>query len=213
MHMHCAHTKSKEDISNTSKNLFISLIFNAVLSFFERITFLWGGSMPVNAAYLHDLADAVGALILLVLVRGAYKAPYLWNVADFLGGIFMITATSTALIGGVNHMRHPETIKTDGLILLATFNFCLNAVLAMKLKEGKSGAEKQSALHFMQDAAMAGAMLLTWTISSVFGFGQGPLLDAFIAVLISGIILVMTTWQFLKTIKDVFGGVVIHPEE
>ena len=213
MHMHCAHTQSEEDVSATLKNLLISLLFNGALSLFERITFLWGGSIPVEAAYLHDLADAGGALILLVLARGACKAPYLWNVADFLGGVFMITASAMALTHGIDHMRHPVAIKTDGLILLAITNFCANAVLAIRLKEGRSGAEKQSALHFMQDAAMAGAMLLTWTISSAFGFGQAPLLDAFIAVLISGIILAMATLQFLNTIKKIFDGMSNHPEE
>ena len=213
MHMHCAHIQSEEDVSATLKNLLISLLFNGALSLFERITFLWGGSIPVEAAYLHDLADAGGALVLLVLARGACKAPYLWNVADFLGGVFMIAAASVALIDGVAHMRNPIAIKTDGLIGLAMLNFCANAVLAMRLNKGKTSAEKQSALHFMQDAAMAGAMLLTWTISSAFGFGQAPLLDAFIAVLISGIILSMATWQFLKTIKKIFDGIPIHPEE
>ena len=211
MHAH-HHGHCEADMKETFNNLLLSAFFNGFLALFEWIAFTWSGSMPVNAAYLHDLADFVAAAILVVLVRAAYKAPYLWRVSDLLAGLFMIGATSFALWHSLEHMQNPQPIKTDGLAWLAAINFCANGVLALRMNTGKSGAEKAAALHFLQDAAGAGAILLTWFISSIIQFGERTFFDALIATWIAGTMLVIALLQIGTTIKDSLEDAPTHSE-
>lgn len=194
VHVH-AHGSSDEELKKKFLNIVFATAGNGLLAIVEWAAFKWTQSMPLNAAYLHDAADLGECLVILLLMKGAQKAPYLEKVAGIAGGLLMAWASSKALMHGLEHMRNPQAIKTDILFLFAVFNFCVNAWMALILNKGKTDLEKISSLHFFQDAAVSAAMLLAWGISLIINARDAALLDAFIAWEISGALLVIAIWR------------------
>ncbi len=193
-HAH-VHGSPDEELKRRSLNILLAAACNGILAIAEWLAFEWTQSMPLNAAYLHDAADFGECLVFLLLMKGAQKAPYLEKVAEIAGGLLMAYASGKAFMHGLEHMKNPQTVKTDLLMVLAVFNFCVNAGMAVILNKGSTDLEKIWSLHFIQDAAISAAMLLAWGVSFIINPRDAALLDAFIAWEISGALFLVAVWR------------------
>ncbi len=176
------HNYSDNEISAIRLNLVIATLGNGILSLAERFAFLWTDSMPVNAASLHDFADCGASLALLLIVAYARKKERAWDYAALASNMLVIVTSYVAGAQALRRTHDPHEIAMHGVWMLAAINLAANYWMARRLGKGLSEAEKASSLHFWEDAASAGMILV---ISAIPVSAARNSIDAWLAVLIS----------------------------
>jgi cation diffusion facilitator family transporter len=182
--------------------LFISLAGLGVTAVIQAVVVVLSGSVALLGDTLHNFADALTALPLLVAFTLARRPPtkrytYGYGRAEDLGGIFVIAmiALSSALAAyeAIERLIHPRTVTHLWVVAAAAVvGFCGNELVARyRMRVGRqigSAALVADGLHARTDGFTSLAVLLG-AGGAALGWKQAdPIIGLVITVAILGVL-------------------------
>ncbi len=154
--------------------LLVSLAVLALTALVQAVVVAWSGSVALLGDTLHNVADALTAVPLLIAFRLAGRAPtkrytYGYGRAEDLGGLFVVAmiALSSVVVGyeAIDRLVHPRGVSHLWAVAAAALvGFCGNEFVARyRIQVGRrigSAALVADGLHARTDGFTSLAVLL-----------------------------------------------------
>ena len=190
----------------SDKKILLAFLLNLGFSLFEFIGGLVTGSVAILSDALHDLGDAAGIGVSLLLERKSKRPPddiYTYGYARYsaLGSMFtmlLLLLGSVAVIWNAAHrLATPTPIHYDGMIIFAVVGLAINLVAAIITHGGHSLNQKAVSLHMLEDVlgwavVLIGAIIMRFTDLWILD----PIMSIGVAVFI-GISAIRSLWEVL----------------
>jgi cation diffusion facilitator family transporter len=182
--------------------LLISLAGLALTAALQAVVFIISGSVALLGDTLHNLADALTAVPLLIAFRLARRPPngrytYGYGRAEDIAGLFVIAmiALSTVLVGyeSISRLLHPHTVTNLGWVAAAAvIGFLGNETVAQyRIRVGRrigSAALVADGLHARTDGFTSLAVLLGAAGVAVGWQWADPAVGLLITIAILGVL-------------------------
>lgn len=211
MHDHSHHHHSLEI---NSKNLFITMLLNILITVSEIIGGIISGSLSLISDALHNFTDFIAVLISYISFKlskrpGNVKKTFGYKRAQILAGLFntaILTGTIIYLfIEAIHRIINPINIKASMVILIASFGLLANTLSVFLLKkDSKHNLNVKSAyLHLLTDALSS----LVVIIGAIFiYFFKVTILDPLLTILIGLYVLKESYGVIKETVNILMQG-------
>ena len=195
-HIH-SHTHDHGSVKNIKTAFFLNISFVLI----EIAGGIFTNSVAILSDAIHDLGDSVSLGLAWYLEKlgdreSDSKFNYGYKRFSILGAlvniIVLIVGTVIVVFRAVPRLLNPESVKAEGMIILAIIGIVINGLAVLNVKKGKKLSEKVVSLHLLEDVFGWAAVLI---VSVVLMFADVPILDPILSLLIS-----------LYIVKNVIGG-------
>ena len=173
MHIHLAPEKKAK---KESRNLFITILLNLVISVAEIIGGIFSNSLALISDALHNFSDGIAVMITYIAVRVSKKESNerktfgykrIQILAAFFNSVVLIAICIFLLYEAYERFLNPEPVKSIPMFIVATIGLIANFVGVYLLKgHSKSNINIKAAyLHLIGDtlssvAVIAGGLLI-----------------------------------------------------
>ncbi len=191
---------------NTTKNLSIAFILNAIFVVIELVGGLLTNSIAILSDALHDFGDCLSLAVAWGLQKKAtkerdHKYSYGYKRFSLLGSVFLsgvlLVSSIFIFIEAIKRIMNPEEVNAKGMLWLAIIGVLINGAAAFRLKRGNSLNEHAVFLHIMEDVLGWIAVLI---VSIVMLFVNLPILDPILSISIS----IWVLSNVYKNLRDTF---------
>ena len=211
-HSH-AHSHSHAHEHGSVKNIKTAFLLNIFFVVVEIVGGLLTNSMAILSDAVHDLGDSISLGLAWYLEKlGSKESDNKFNYGykrfSILGALF----NTLVLIGGavfvvykaIPRLLHPESVKAEGMIVLAVVGIIINGLAVLNVKKGHKLSEKVVSLHLLEDVFGWVAVLI---VSIVLIFADIPILDPILSLLISVYIMKNVIGGLIRIVKMLLQGV------
>lgn len=215
------HKKNSHNDCHNYKNknrniLIIVLAMTFVFAFVELFAGLWSGSLALIADFCHMLTDSAALLFALIMANLSLKPANKHfsfghgradTIGAFVNAIFMLGILGFILFEAVQRIIHPEPIKAEGVIIVASIGLVINLIAIYLLKDQHSLNTKSAMIHIAGD--LLGSVATVIAGITIY-YTDLTIIDPLLSIVVSFIILV-PTWRLIKTsIRILMEGVPQH---
>lgn len=193
----------------TEKNILIAFILNLCFSIIELVGGIFTNSMAIMSDAIHDFGDALSIGLSFILEKKSKLKPdnkYTYGYARFsiLGALITTTiltiGSSIVIVGAIERLINPVSIKYDGMIVIAIFGIVINLLAAYFTKKGDSLNQKTVNLHMLED-------VLGWIVvfigSIIIKFTNITMIDSIMSIIVA-IFILINALKYFKEILDLF---------
>lgn len=206
---------NKERKRKIIKTSIIGITINILLSSFKAIIGLLSSSIAIIIDSVNNLTDALSSIITIIGVKLAWKAPdkehpfghgRIEYISALTISILIIYAGFTSLIEGIKRMINPKLPDynkyTIIILIIATITKILLGIYFKKIgKKVKSEALLNSGTDALMDAIISTSTLIGCIAYILFKIS----LEAYLAIIISVIIIKSGITMFKKTLSQILG--------
>ncbi|OQX70746.1 MAG: cation transporter [Candidatus Cloacimonas sp. 4484_275] len=204
------HHHGFDDSTISEKKLFYVTALNVVITIAEIIGGLISGSLALLSDSIHNLSDTISIMLSYFALKIAqrprnehktfgYKRAEI--IAAFINASVLLVISLFLIIEAYKRFRHPEEIKSEIMIIVASIGLIANFVSVFLLEKDshKSLNLKSSYLHLFSDTVssvgvvLGGIAIKIWNI-----FWIDPLITLLISLYIIG-----ETWKIIKKTVDI----------
>ncbi len=193
----------------------ISIIVNILLSVFKAVVGLISNSIAIILDAVNNITDALSSIITIIGTRIASKAPdkehpYGHGRLEYLTATFIaiiiIYAGGTSLIEAIKKIIHPEvpdySMVTIFLLLVAIIT---KIVLGTFVKKKGEQLNSHSLVNSGVDALLDAIISFSTLVAAVVFLSTGVSLEAYLAVIISIIIIRSGIMMIKETTSQILG--------
>lgn len=207
--MHLSLKEKKE-----SKNLFITILLNFVISVAEIIGGLLSNSLALISDALHNFSDGLAVLITYIAVKISRKESTpkktfgykrIQILAALLNAVVLIVISIYLLYEAYHRFMEPEPIKSVPMFIVATIGLIANFVAVYLLRNHKKGNIniRSAYVHLIGDTLSSLAVIIGGVLIFFFEIYW---IDPLITVLISVYIIKETISILLETYNILMQG-------
>ena len=195
------------------KNIKTAFLLNISFVVVEIVGGILTNSMAILSDAIHDLGDSISLGLAWYLEKlGAKKSDSKFNYGykrfSILGALFntlvLIGGTVFVVYRAIPRLLHPESVKAEGMIILAVIGIVINGLAVLNVKKGNKLSEKVVSLHLLEDVFGWVAVLI---VSIVLMFADIPILDPILSLLISVYIAKNVIGGLIRIVKMLLQGV------
>jgi len=193
----------------TEKNILIAFILNLGFGIFEFFGGLFTNSISIISDSIHDIGDAMGIGISLLLEKKSKKRPdnkYTFGyvrysvIGSLITIIILIISSILVIYNAVMRINNPVDINYNGMILFSIVGIIVNYLAVYFTRGGNSLNQKSVNLHMLEDVlgwivVLIGAIIMSFTNISIID----PILSILVALFI-----LKNAISNLKIILDLF---------
>ena len=203
------HAHDHGSVKNIKTAFFLNISFVVV----EIVGGLFTNSMAIISDAIHDLGDSISLGLAWYLEKigdkeSDNKFNYGYKRFSILGALFnilvLIGGTVFVVYKAIPRLLHPESVKAEGMIVLAVVGIIINGIAVLKVKKGNKLSEKVVSLHLLEDVFGWVAVLI---VSVVLMFADVPILDPILSLLISLYIMKNVISGLIRIVKMLLQGV------
>lgn len=200
-HEHSHHNHS------SSRNIGFAFFLNVFFVIIEIIGGIITGSIAILSDAVHDLGDSLALGLSWVLEKHSgkkenYTYTYGYRRLSLMGALFnsliLLVGSGIILFHAIPALFNPGAPDARGMLLFSVFGILVNGIAALKLRGGKSLAEKTVRLHLLEDVLGWAAVFI---VSVVMLFAYLPILDPILSLLITAFILKNVYHNLVQIIK------------
>lgn len=193
-----SHDHDHSHVPQSLRALVLVIILTSVIFFAELIGGLVSGSMALLADAMHMLSDSTGLIIALVAMligrkAASASATYGYRRVEVFAAMINATVVSVISVGiviqAISRLGGGAEINTGLMLLVAGIGFVANGISALVLMRHQHG-----------NLNMRGAFL--HVLSDML---------ASVAVIIAGLVIRYTGWEFADTIASLLIAAIILP--
>jgi cobalt-zinc-cadmium efflux system protein len=186
------------------KNLKTAFFLNLSFTIIEIAGGLFTNSIAILSDALHDLGDtlSIGFSWYFQKLSGksrdqnySYGYRRLSLVAAFVSAVILLTGSLFIVSESVPRLFNPESVKVEGMLLLAAVGVAVNGLAVLRLKKGESSNERVVMLHLLEDVLGWIAVLVG---SVIMYFFKWPVVDPILSIMIAIFIL----WNAVRNIRE-----------
>lgn len=190
-----SHSPAHGSVHGQEKNILLAFSLNLGFALLEFVGGFLTNSVAIISDALHDIGDSVALLFSYYAQRVSEKEPdraftYGYRrfalVSALLNGLILIAGSIFVIKEAVERIQNPETVRPEGMFILALLGIAANSFAAWKLQGGKGLNINIIKYHLLEDILGWVAVLI---VSVVLIFRPWYILDSILSVLISFIIL------------------------
>ncbi|MCF8234278.1 MAG: cation diffusion facilitator family transporter [Bacteroidales bacterium] len=207
--MHLSLKEKKE-----SKNLFITILLNFVITVAEIIGGLLSNSLALISDALHNFSDGLAVLITYIAVKISRKESTpkktfgykrIQILAALLNAVVLIVISIYLLYEAYHRFMEPEPIKSVPMFIVATIGLLANFVAVYLLRKHKKGNIniRSAYVHLIGDTLSSLAVIIGGVLIFFFEIYW---IDPLITVLISVYIIKETISILLETYNILMQG-------
>lgn len=200
MHQH-HHSSSNKTI----KSLWIAFALNLSFTLIEVAGGWWTNSMAILSDAVHDFGDTLAILSAVLLERYSQKPanqryPYGYGryslLAALLTSFVLLLGSVGILYEAVPRLLEPESVNSQGMLVLAVLGLVVNGAAVFQLRGGASMNQRAIMLHLLEDVLGWAAVLIG---ASIIYFTEIWWIDPLLSIGISFYIL----WNAFKNARQV----------
>jgi len=207
------------DYKNKSKAILMTvMIMTLGFAFVELFAGMWSGSLALIADFCHMLTDSAALLFALVMAHLSQKPANkdfsfghgrADTIGAFVNALFMLGIIVFIVFEAVQRILHPEPVKAEGVIIVASIGLVINLIALFLLKDQHSLNTKSAMIHIAGDllgsiATIVAGVAIYYTNMTVID----PILSLIVSLIILG-----PTWTLIKkSIRILMEGVPQHVE-
>ena len=133
------------DHSNT-RNIKIAFFLNFSFALLEIVGGYWTNSLAIISDAIHDLGDSLSLALAWYLENYSkkerdYKFSYGYKRFSLLGALIniliLIVGAVFVLNTAIPRLFHPESTKTEGMIVFAIIGITINSIAVIRLRQSK----------------------------------------------------------------------------
>jgi len=201
------------DHTHTENNIKIAFFLNLAFTLIEIVGGVFTNSLAILSDALHDLGDSLSLGLSWYFHRVSHRKrdnAYSYGYKRFsilgavINSIVLTVGSIYILLEAIPRILNPETVKADGMILLAVIGILANGIAVFRLAQGSSLNEKVVKLHLMEDVLGWVAVLVA---SIVMKFWNIPVLDPLLSLGISVYILINVFRNMKEAIRIILQGI------
>ena len=186
MEHHHQHTHTHGE-----SNIKMAFFLNFGFTVFEIFGGIFTNSIAIISDAIHDMGDSLSLGLAWYFQKKSTKESdknYTYGYKRFsllgaiINSIILITGSIFVLYEAIPRLLHPETTKTQGMIVFAVIGIVVNGLAVLRLKKGSSINEKVVSLHMLEDVLGWAAILVG---SLIMYFFDLPVIDPVLSVLIT----------------------------
>lgn len=172
-----------------SENLKVAFFLNLSFTVIEVIGGILTGSLAILSDALHDFGDSLSIGLSWYFQHlsdnrdSNKKFTYGYKRFSLLGAIInsaiLLVGSVIIVSEAVPQITSPNTVDSQGMLIIAIFGVIVNGAAVFRLKKGKTMNEKAIRLHLLED-------VLGW-----------------IAVLLGSLLIMYFDWQFIDPLLSV----------
>lgn len=190
-----SHLSTQSHSHSHSSNINTAFFLNLAFTIIEFIGGLYTNSIAIITDAFHDLGDSISLGLAWYFERFSKRkrtSNYSYGFKRF--GLIGAFVNSTVLIVGsimmireaIPRLMNPQTVKVEGMFLLAILGIFFNGLAVFRLRKNKSINQRVVYLHLLEDvlgwiAVMIGALIMYFT--------DAPFIDPLLSILIAVYIL------------------------
>ena len=195
------------------KNIKTAFILNISFVVIEIVGGIFTNSMAILSDAIHDLGDSISLGLAWYLEKiGAKESDNKFNYGykrfSILGALFnilvLIGGTFFVVYKAIPRLLHPESVKAQGMIVLAVIGIVINGLAVLNVKKGNKLSEKVVSLHLLEDVFGWIAVLI---VSIVLMFADIPILDPILSLLIAVYVIKNVISGLVRIVKMLLQGV------
>ena len=197
------------------KTSFIGIGANVLLAAFKAVIGIVSNSIAVTLDAVNNLSDALSSVITIIGAKLGAKDPdkkhplgygRIEYLSSMLVAAIVIYAGITSLVESVKKIIHPETAdySTISLVIIAVaivVKLVLGAYVKKQGEKVNSGALIASGSDASFDAILSASVLASAIIFLIWGIS----LEAYVGVVISGVIIKAGCAVMSETLSDIIG--------
>ena len=202
---HHHHHHGAEDVASLKNVYIVSVALNLAFVLIEAGVGLWGNSLGLLSDAGHNLSDVFSIVLALIALRlastkstktltyGYRKGSVLISL---LNAIILLVAVGAILVESVHKFREPAAVNGGAVAWTAGAGILVNGLTAFLLmKHRKNDLNARGAfLHMAADTLVSVGVLISGIVISFTGWN---FIDPVIGILIAIVILV-STWKLLS---------------
>lgn len=194
------------DHSNT-RNIKIAFFLNFSFALLEIVGGYWTNSLAIISDAIHDLGDSLSLALAWYLENYSkkerdYKFSYGYKRFSLLGALIniliLIVGAVFVLNTAIPRLFHPESTKTEGMIVFAIIGITINSIAVIRLRQSKNMNSRIVALHLFEDVLGWLAILI---VSIIITYTELYVLDPILSIIITIYILYNVFRNLKKTIE------------
>ncbi len=188
----------------STNNIKIAFLLNFFFTVIEVIGGLWTNSVAILSDALHDLGDTIALGLSWYFAKISQKKrdnqfSYGYQRFSLLGALIssliLVIGSTLILAESIPRLINPESVKVEGMLLLAILGVIINGTAALKLRHGQTQNERVVMLHLLEDVLGWIAVLMASLVMLVVKL---PVLDPILSILITSYIL----WNVVKNLRE-----------
>ncbi|MBE6816619.1 MAG: cation transporter [Ruminococcaceae bacterium] len=197
------------------KTSIIGVVTNVFLAVFKAVIGMITHSIAITLDAVNNLSDALSSVITIVGAKLGAKLPNkkhplgygrIEYLSSMMVAAIVLYAGITSLVESVKKIIHPETAdySTVSLIIIAVaiaVKLVLGQYVKKQGKKHNSGALVASGSDALFDAILSASVLASAIIYLVWGIS----LEAYVGVIIAGIIIKAGVEMMIETLNDILG--------
>ena len=197
------------------KTSFIGIGANVLLAAFKAVIGIVSNSIAVTLDAVNNLSDALSSVITIIGAKLGAKDPdkkhplgygRIEYLSSMLVAAIVLYAGITSLVESVKKIIHPETAdySTISLVIIAVaivVKLVLGAYVKKQGEKVNSGALIASGSDASFDAILSASVLASAIIFLIWGIS----LEAYVGVVISGVIIKAGCEMMSETLSDIIG--------
>lgn len=212
------HDHSHDYKNKSKKILMIVMVMTFVFAFVELFAGLWSGSLALIADFCHMLTDSAALMFALIMAHLSQKPAnkdYSFGhgradtVGAFVNALFMLGIIGFIVFEAVQRILHPEPVKAEGVIIVASIGLAINLIAIYLLKDEHSLNTKSAMIHVLGDLLGSVATIIAGV---AIYFTNITVIDPILSLVVSLIILKPTWILIKKSIRILMEGVPQHVE-
>lgn len=194
------------DHTNT-RNIKIAFFLNFSFALLEIVGGYWTNSLAIISDAIHDLGDSLSLALAWYLENYSkkerdYKFSYGYKRFSLLGALIniliLIVGAVFVLNTAIPRLFHPESTKTEGMIVFAIIGITINSIAVIRLRQSKNMNSRIVALHLFEDVLGWLAILI---VSIIITYTELYVLDPILSIIITIYILYNVFRNLKKTIE------------
>lgn len=207
------------DYKNKSKAILMTvMIMTLGFAFVELFAGMWSGSLALIADFCHMLTDSAALLFALVMAHLSQKPANkdfsfghgrADTIGAFVNALFMLGIIVFIVFEAVQRILHPEPVKAEGVIIVASIGLVINLIALFLLKDQNSLNTKSAMIHIAGDLL---GSIATIVAGVAIYYTNMTIIDPILSLIVSLIILGPTWTLIKKSIRILMEGVPQHVE-
>ncbi|MDN5200863.1 cation diffusion facilitator family transporter [Fulvivirgaceae bacterium BMA10] len=201
------------DHDHSVSNIKVAFFLNLGFTLIEIIGGIYTNSLAILSDALHDLGDSLslGLSWYFQKLSGrkrdqsfSYGYKRFSLMGAVINSIVLIIGSIFIIREAIPRIIQPESVNSQGMLILAIFGILVNGAAVLKLRKGDSINERVVSLHLLEDVLGWVAVLIA---SIVMIFTDVPVLDPILSLLIALYVL-FNVYKNLKTsLKIILQGI------
>jgi cobalt-zinc-cadmium efflux system protein len=192
------HISHRKEQSKTKKTLWITLLLTLAFTIVEIVGGLLSNSLALLSDSAHMISDVFALGLSMTAIYMASRKPNgkftfgfvrFEMIASFLNGLALMIIAGGIFVHGIMRMIHPEPIRLDLMLGIASIglvvNIVLTAVLSRSMKEERNLNVQSALWHFIGDLLSSVGVIVSAILIYFTGF---LFFDPLISMVIGGII-------------------------